>query len=131
MKKLPLLAVAVATLALAACSKNAPGNTIERMQAEICSTGDPMVMQKYVSAKSQQIVSMMSMLMAEEAKAKQIKEQIKADCAAGANKVEILETKIDGDTATVRYRNGKGEEETAQLIKEDGEWKLHIEAPNK
>jgi len=44
--------------------------------------------------------------------------------AIKAGAIEILETKIEGDKATVRYRNPEGKEETDALVKEDGEWKL-------
>ena len=47
-----------------------------------------------------------------------------APTEAPAGKIEILETKIEGDKATVRYRNPEGKEETDTLVKEDGEWKL-------
>jgi len=33
---------------------------------------------------------------------------------------------IKGDTATIEYRNQKGEWETGDLVKEDGRWKLTI-----
>lgn len=119
--RIPLLAAAV--LALSACGGKQPGDTIIDMQAEVCATGDPSVMQKYVSKKSQPAVGMIAAVMAEPAKAEQMKAQIKEECEkAGA--IEILETKIEGDRATVRYRNPEGKEETDTLVKEDGEWKL-------
>jgi hypothetical protein len=119
--RISLLAAAV--LALSACGGKQPGDTIIDMQAEVCATGDPSVMQKYVSKKSQPAVGMISAIMAEPAKAEQMKAQIKEECEkAGA--IEILETKIEGDKATVRYRNPEGKEETDTLVKEDGEWKL-------
>mgnify|MGYP006211169781 FL=1 len=119
--RISLLAAAV--LALSACGGKQPGDTIIDMQADVCATGDPSVMQKYVSKKSQPAVGMISAIMAEPAKAEQMKAQIKEECeTAGA--IEILETKIEGDKATVRYRNPEGKEETDTLVKEDGEWKL-------
>lgn len=119
--RISLLAAAV--LALSACGGKQPGETIIDMQADVCATGDPSVMQKYVSKKSQPAVGMISAIMAEPAKAEQMKAQIKEECEkAGA--IEILETKIEGDKATVRYRNPEGKEETDTLVKEDGEWKL-------
>lgn len=119
--RISLLAAAV--LALSACGGKQPGDTILDMQADVCATGDPSVMQKYVSKKSQPAVGMISAIMAEPAKAEQMKAQIKEECEkAGA--IEILETKIEGDKATVRYRNPEGKEETDTLVKEDGEWKL-------
>lgn len=119
--RISLLAAAV--LALSACGGKQPGDTIIDMQADVCATGDPSVMQKYVSKKSQPAVGMISAIMAEPAKAEQMKAQIKEECEkAGA--IEILETKIEGDKATVRYRNPEGKEETDTLVKEDGEWKL-------
>lgn len=124
MKKLRTPLIAAAVLVLAACSGgNQPGDTIINMQAEVCRTGDPSVMQKYVSKKSQPAVGMISAVMAEPEKAEQMKTQIKAECE-NAKPIEILETKIDGDRATVRYTNPEGKEETDTLIKEDGEWKL-------
>ena len=119
--RISLLAAAV--LALSACGGKQPGDTIIDMQAEVCATGDPSVMQKYVSKKSQPAVGMISAIMAEPAKAEQMKAQIKEECEKGGA-IEILETKIEGDKATVRYRNPEGKEETDSLVKEDGEWKL-------
>lgn len=119
--RISLLAAAV--LALSACGGKQPGDTIIDMQAEVCATGDPSVMQKYVSKKSQPAVGMISAIMAEPAKAEQMKAQIKEECEKGGE-IEILETKIEGDKATVRYRNPEGKEETDSLVKEDGEWKL-------
>ena len=119
--RISLLAAAV--LALSACGGKQPGDTIIDMQAEICATGDPSVMQKYVSKKSQPAVGMITAIMAEPAKAEQMKAQIKEECE-NAGAIEILETKIEGDKATVRYRNPEGKEETDTLVKEDGEWKL-------
>ncbi|WP_339830134.1 DUF4878 domain-containing protein [uncultured Arenimonas sp.] len=119
--RISLLAAAV--LALSACGGKQPGDTIIDMQAEVCATGDPSVMQKYVSKKSQPAVGMISAIMAEPAKAEQMKAQIKEECEKGGE-IEILETKIEGDKATVRYRNPEGKEETDTLVKEDGEWKL-------
>ena len=119
--RISLLAAAV--LALSACGGKQPGDTIIDMQAEVCATGDPSVMQKYVSKKSQPAVGMISAVMAEPAKAEQMKAQIKEE-RANAGEIEILETKIEGDKATVRYRNPEGKEETDTLVKEDGEWKL-------
>ena len=119
--RISLLAAAV--LALSACGGKQPGDTIIDMQAEVCATGDPSVMQKYVSKKSQPAVGMISAIMAEPAKAEQMKAQIKQECENAAE-IEILETKIEGDKATVRYRNPEGKEETDTLVKEDGEWKL-------
>lgn len=121
MLRTPIIAAAV--LALAACSGKQPGDTIIAMQAEVCQTGDPSVMQKYVSKKSQPAVGMISAVMAEPEKAEQMKTQIKAECE-NAKPIEILETKIEGDRATVRYTNPEGKEETDTLVKEDGEWKL-------
>ncbi|GGA85427.1 hypothetical protein GCM10011521_24850 [Arenimonas soli] len=119
--RISLLAAAV--LALSACGGKQPGDTIIDMQADVCATGDPSVMQKYVSKKSQPAVGMITAVMSEPAKAEQMKAQIKEECeTAGA--IEILETKIEGDKATVRYRNPEGKEETDTLVKEDGEWKL-------
>lgn len=123
MNKLRIPLVAAAVLALAACSGKQPGDTIIKMQAEVCETGDPSVMSKYVSAKSQPAVGMISAIMAEPEKAEQMKTQIKAECE-NAKPIEILETKIDGDRATVRYTNPEGKEETDTLILENGEWKL-------
>lgn len=123
MNKIRISLLAAAVLALSACGGKQPGDTIIDMQAEVCATGDPSVMQKYVSKKSQPAVGMIAAVMAEPAKAEQMKAQIKEECEkAGA--IEILETKIEGDRATVRYRNPEGKEETDTLVKEDGEWKL-------
>ncbi|GAB2670472.1 DUF4878 domain-containing protein [Arenimonas aestuarii] len=119
--RISLLAAAV--LALSACGGKQPGDTIIDMQAEVCATGDPSVMQKYVSKKSQPAVGMIAAVMSEPAKAEQMKAQIKEECSK-AGEIEILETKIEGDKATVRYRNPEGKEETDTLVKEDGEWKL-------
>ena len=123
MKKIRISLLAAAVLALSACGGKQPGDTIIDMQAEVCATGDPSVMQKYVSKKSQPAVGMISAIMAEPAKAEQMKAQIKEECETGGA-IEILETKIEGDKATVRYRNPEGKEETDSLVKEDGEWKL-------
>lgn len=123
MKTIRISLLAAAVLALSACGGKQPGDTIIDMQAEVCATGDPSVMQKYVSKKSQPAVGMISAVMAEPAKAEQMKAQIKEECA-NAGEIEILETKIEGDKATVRYRNPEGKEETDTLVKEDGEWKL-------
>lgn len=123
MKTIRISLLAAAVLALSACGGKQPGDTIIDMQADVCATGDPSVMQKYVSKKSQPAVGMIAAVMAEPAKAEQMKAQIKEECeSAGA--IEILETKIEGDKATVRYRNPEGKEETDTLVKEDGEWKL-------
>ena len=123
MKTIRISLLAAAVLALSACGGKQPGDTIIDMQAEVCATGDPSVMQKYVSKKSQPAVGMISAIMAEPAKAEQMKAQIKEECE-NAGAIEILETKIEGDKATVRYRNPEGKEETDSLVKEDGEWKL-------
>lgn len=123
MNKIRISLLAAAVLALSACGGKQPGDTIIDMQADVCATGDPSVMQKYVSKKSQPAVGMISAVMAEPAKAEQMKAQIKEECE-NAGKIEILETKIEGDKATVRYRNPEGKEETDTLVKEDGEWKL-------
>ncbi|WP_160171924.1 DUF4878 domain-containing protein [Arenimonas donghaensis] len=124
MKTLRISLLAAAVLALSACGGGKqPGDTIIDMQAEICATGDPSVMQKYVSKKSQPAVGMITAVMAEPAKAEQMKAQIKEECET-AGEIEILETKIEGDKATVRYRNPEGKEDTETLVKEDGEWKL-------
>lgn len=127
MNQVRLSLIAVATLALAACAGKQPGDTIINMQKEICRTGDPMAMQAFVSKKSQPAVAMLGAVMAEPEKAEQLKTEIKAQCEAGGD-VEILETKIDGDKATVRYHDTDGEERTETLIKEDGEWKLDMQA---
>ena len=123
MKTIRISLLAAAVLALSACGGKQPGDTIIDMQAEVCATGDPSVMQKYVSKKSQPAVGMISAVMAEPAKAEQMKAQIKQECENAAE-IEILETKIEGDKATVRYRNPEGKEETDTLVKEGGEWKL-------
>ena len=123
MKTIRISLLAAAVLALSACGGKQPGDTIIDMQAEVCATGDPSVMQKYVSKKSKPAVGMISAVMAEPAKAEQMKAQIKQECENAAE-IEILETKIEGDKATVRYRNPEGKEETDTLVKEGGEWKL-------
>lgn len=123
MNKLRIPLVAAAVLALAACAGKQPGDTIIKMQAEVCETGDPSVMSKYVSAKSQPAVGMISAIMAEPEKAEQMKTQIKAECE-NAKPIEILETQIEGERATVRYTDQAGNEKTDTLILEDGEWKL-------
>ena len=126
MKTLRNSLLAAAVVALSACGgAKQPGDTIIDMQAEICATGDPSVMQKYVSKKSQPAVGMIVAIMAEPAKAEQMKAQITQECET-AGEIEILETQIDGDKATVRFRNPEGKEETETLVKEDGEWKLHF-----
>ncbi len=119
--RIPLLAALV--LALSACGGKKPEDTILNMHAELCRTGDPTIMQNYVSKKSQPAVGMVTAMMAEPEKAKQIKEKIQEDCAKGG-KIEILESKVEGERATVRYRNPEGEESTDTLVLEDGEWKL-------
>lgn len=51
---------------------------------------------------------------------------------ASISDIEILEEKIDGDNATVRFKAtfkapdepDDTDEETAKLVKEDGEWKI-------
>jgi hypothetical protein len=126
MKTIRISLLAAAVLALSACGGKQPGDTIIDMQAEVCATGDPSVMQKYVSKKSQPAMAMISAVMAEPAKAEQMKAQIQAECET-AGDIEILETKIEGDRATVRYRNPEGEEDTETLVKEDGEWKLDFQ----
>lgn len=123
MKTIRISLLAAAVLALSACGGKQPGDTIIDMQAEVCATGDPSVMQKYVSKKSQPAIGMITAIMAEPAKAEQMKAQIKEECET-AGEIEILDTQIEGDRATVRYRNPEGKEETETLVKEDGEWKL-------
>ncbi|WP_374605534.1 DUF4878 domain-containing protein [Arenimonas sp.] len=130
MNKIRISLVAAAVLALSACGGKQPGDTLIAMQAELCATGDPSVMQKYVSKKSQPVMGMVSAMMAEPKKAEEMKAQIKADCEK-AGGIEILETKIEGDTATVRYRNPEGKETTDTLVKEDGEWKVDFKLDNK
>ncbi|HEX5694017.1 MAG TPA: DUF4878 domain-containing protein [Arenimonas sp.] len=119
--RIPLLAAAV--LVLSACGGKQPGDTIIEMQAEICATGDPSVIQKYASKKSQPAVGMITAIMAEPEKAEKMKAEIQAECEK-AQPIEILETKIEGDRATVRYINPEGKEDSDTLVKEDGEWKL-------
>lgn len=124
MNKLRLTALAAVTFALAACGGgNGPGATIVKMNAELCSSGDPSTIGKYASASSQPVVGMITAVMSEPAKAEEMKKQVKEGCET-AKPIEILEEKIDGDKATVRFRNPEGEEETQQLVKEDGEWKI-------
>lgn len=123
MKKLRIPLLAALVLALSACGGKAPGDTITDMHAELCRTGDPATMANYVSKKSQPAMAMVTAMMAEPEKAKQIKEKIQADCK-NAKPIEILETTIDGERATVRYRNPEGNESTDTLVLEDGEWKL-------
>ena len=119
------LFAAAAVLALSACGGKQPGDTLIAMHDELCETGDPSVMAKYASKKSQPALGMITAVMAEPEKAEQMKAQIKAECET-AQDIEILETKIEGDTATVRYMSPEGKEETDTLVKEDGEWKLDL-----
>jgi cellobiose-specific phosphotransferase system component IIB len=124
MKNFRLTALAAVTLALAACGGgNGPGNVIVKMNEELCSSGDPSTIAKYASQSSQPVVGMITAVMSEPAKAEEMKKQVKEGCEK-AKPIEILEEKIDGDKATVRFRNPEGEEETQQLIRENGEWKL-------
>lgn len=125
MKTFRLAAIAAATLALAACGGSGPGDVIVKMNDEMCSTGDPSVMAKYASKSSQPVVGMITAVMSEPAKAEEMKKQVKETCENG-KPIEILETTVDGDTATVRFRNQEGEEETQKLVKEDGEWKIEL-----
>ena len=74
--KTPLIALAASSaLVLSACGGKAPGDTITDMHAELCRTGDPATMANYVSKKSQPAMAMITAMMAEPEKAKQIKEK--------------------------------------------------------
>lgn len=41
-------------------------------------------------------------------------------------KFQFVSEKIEGDTAVVRFKDKDGTEEDIDLIKVDGEWKVHI-----
>lgn len=55
-------------------------------------------------------------------------EQIKKECEGA--KFKAVDTKIDGDKATVKIettKDGKTETEDIKLVKEDGEWKVSVQ----
>ena len=55
-------------------------------------------------------------------------EQMKKECEGA--KFKAVDTKIDGDKATVKIettKDGKTETEDIKLVKEDGEWKVSVQ----
>lgn len=110
-------------LSLAACSGSGPDDTVVRMHAHLCESGDPAVMSEYLSESSKQAMGPMLAMLSESAKAEQFKRQLKADCEKHGGKVEILEVKVDGDRADVRYRLGE-KEDSEHLVRENDQWKI-------
>lgn len=126
MTKSKLLAGLCAVLALAACSKK-PSNTLIDMNNELCKTGDVAVMAKYVSERAKPAISATAALMAEPKKAAMMKTEIQKSCQDGKAKIDVLSETIDGDRASISYKENDGSEKTAKLVKENGEWKLDLD----
>lgn len=72
----------------------------------------------YASSSTKPLVAMMNAMPAE------AKEEMKG------SKIKAVETKIDGDKATVKLeitdKNGKVDTDDVDLVKEDGEWKVNV-----
>lgn len=125
MTKSRLLILLTATLALAACGKK-PSNTLIDMNNELCKTGDMAVMTKYVTEKAKPAINATVALMSEPKKAALMKTEIQKNCKEGKAQIEIISEKIEGDKAVITYKEG-AEQKTANLLKENGEWKLDLD----
>ena len=126
MTKSKLIIGLTAVLVLAACGKK-PSSTLIDMNNELCKTGDMAVMTKYVSERAKPAISATAALMAEPKKAAMMKTEIQKNCKDGNAKIDVLSEKIEGDKATISYKENDGSEKTANLVKENGEWKLDLD----
>ena len=107
---LPVLFLTLALLGLAGCSPT-PSATAEKFTVALAK-GDVTTAKKYCTQSTAQMldfaVSMGSV-------------QAQPDF-----KFVVTEQEIDGNRATVRFKNDKGEEEKIDLVKIDGRWQVEI-----
>ena len=102
-----------------------PSSVIVNMNNELCKTGDFSVMSNYVTERSKPAIASLSALMSEPAKSVKLKSEIQKNCKDGKGRIEVVQETVNQDTATVVYRQ-EGSTETANLVKENGQWKLDI-----
>ena len=124
MKTFKNIAIALcATLMLAACGGGSPEAVAEKFQKAMVSGDFDKAASYATKASAPMLKTMGSMLTG--TMLDEFKEQVK-----GA-KIRVVSSEIDGDTATVTMEvtnaDGETEEETCNLVKEDGEWKVGFE----
>src|SRR3954471_18644155 len=119
-----LVTVALAAMVLSACSSGKqPATPVETFQT-------------YVKALKKKDITTMKLLLSkdtlkmheQEAKAEGVTldDVVKRETLLGNGQttVEYRNEKIEGDKATVEYKNSYGIWETVPFVKEDGEWKI-------
>jgi hypothetical protein len=117
------VAAVVGSIVSAACSSNEPATPVGTFQT-------------YIKAFKKKDTTTMKLLLSndtikmhqQEAKAEGVSldDIVKRDTllAEGQTTVEYRNEKIDGDHATLEYKNSYGSWETIPFIKEDDEWKI-------
>lgn len=116
------IVLAIVMAGLVSCGKKdaAPGDTVKRM-VEKMEKGD-------LSVSKLLAKDLAALLGDEKLKAAVEEESNKMKEKGGVTSVTIDEEVIEGDTAkvnyTIAYGNGDTESEKADLVKEDGDWKI-------
>ncbi len=119
MKKLmtSLCAAIAVAFVLAGCSKGPDSVAVKFLDS--FADGDFEAAAEYASKDAKPLFAMMASMPKEEKEGNELK-----GCS-----FEVVETKIDGDTAKVKIKatkDGKSETEDLDLVKEDGEWKVAV-----
>jgi len=110
MKKYLLIPLLV--LFMASCSSNAPKDVTKNF-LEALAKGKIDDAKKYASAPTAKFLEKIATIPG-------ASEQMKQPDF----KFTFVKESIEGDKATVTYKDQKGEEEDVELIKEDGKWKV-------
>lgn len=118
MKHLPKLVLISFALLLTACFGNSPKDVVKDFFNAIAAE-DFETATSLCTENAKPLVGMMQAAMSMDPGAK---EEIKK-----AGDVEIIKEEINGDKAKVTIKNPDGEEDTVDLTKVDGEWKIDIE----
>ena len=107
------LFAAAAVLALSACGGKQPGDTLIAMHDELCETGDPSVMAKYASKKSQPALGMITAVMAEPEKAEQtpikiiVPVYVAWNCRRGGRRRSLLGGCLGSQRDGTPHQNGE------------------------
>lgn len=105
---LPVLFLALALLGFAGCSP-APSATAEKFTVALAK-GDVATAKKYCTQSTAQMLDFAVSMGAVQAQPD--------------FKFVVTEQKIDGNRATVRFKDDKGKEEKIDLVKIDGRWQV-------
>ena len=119
MKKAWLLGMLLLCLSIVGCSSsNSPSGVVKDFY-KYTADGKTNEAVALVTGKGQGLVAAFLPALTEDIKEK-----------GGIKSIDIIKEEISGDTATVtlvlKFGNGSTKEDSSELIKQDGKWKMHV-----